>query len=455
MNKIIIFFILVVLYTFRASFYSFDKNSRFLIASFVVMAIPFQINIPVIRLNLKTISGTIGPVIYFVPLLVVILVTLFIKTRGQYFVLSKHKWLLGLLFLFFLSLVNPFNKSMLSSFSFAALLFSYILLFSLLERKLTKEEILKGIYDGFFILCLFQFILAICFPVFGLKVVTEIFHSSGAESAFRQGGDRSGAIGVFAHPGNLALYTTVASSFFLASFLYNYKRLSSLIIILLNMFTLIVTYSRTTYLVFVIVILILFFIKKNPARNIISIKSFFGVVLPATFIILWIFFFSSFSSLFLDSDAELQITNRISSWLMALQAFMESPFIGVGINSHLEYFYYNDYIFNEFGFTREIIEFFLKNPIHNIHFIVAVEMGIIGFIFWIVFLVQRYLIARKEILKSNENEKIIAMTQISVIITFSSYGLTGWAPFSAGILPFFFMFFYFFDTFQLTGKPGP
>jgi len=45
-------------------------------------------------------------------------------------------------------------------------------------------------------------------------MVTKIFHES-AEYWATRGGNRVGAVGFFKHPGNLGLFITLASTFFL------------------------------------------------------------------------------------------------------------------------------------------------------------------------------------------------------------------------------------------------
>jgi O-antigen ligase len=288
-------------------------------------------------------------------------------------------------------------------------------------------------------LCIAQFFLAICFPLLGIVEVTTIFHKSAAESATRMG-TRVGAVGVFVHPGNVALFTTIVSTFFLGCYLTNYKKKLSLIVLLLNVITLFLTYSRTAYLVFLIDMALVYYISTNARKPIFTIRNIIKFILPLSLALIYMVFFSPLSDTFLESDANEMFDARMMHWFMGFQIFNTSPLIGVGINAHLEYMFTN---FNLFG-GKVIDDFFWENPIHNIHLIVLVETGLIGFVFWIIFIFSNISKSKEDI--ARKKNIILSATQIGTLIAIVLYGITGWAPFSSSIFTFFIDDFIFCNT---------
>ena len=137
---------------------------------------------------------------------------------------------------------------------------------------------------------------------------------------------------------------------------------------------------------------------------------------------------------------------RMVHFTMAFYSFKVSPIIGVGLNAHLEYFSRNFSMFKE---IPEIDEFFLNNPIHNIHLIILVETGIIGFFLWIALIVSNFRASLASL--SNNKNQVLSLTLIGFILTYVIYGSTGWAPFSPSILPIF--LFMIFFTIQFRDQP--
>jgi O-antigen ligase len=290
-----------------------------------------------------------------------------------------------------------------------------------------------------------QLVLAICFPVLGIKEVTTLFHSYAGDNATRMD-TRVGAVGVFVHPGNLALFTTITSTFFLSCYLNNYKKKISLIILGVNVITLILTYSRTAYLVFLIDIALVYFILKNGKKTIFTISNVLKFIIPLVGALIYLVFFSPLSANFLESDTNEMFDARLIHWFMGFQTFISSPIIGVGINTHLEYMFFHFDLFK----GAVIDDFFWENPIHNIHLIVLVETGLIGFVFWVLFIFGNISKSKEDI--ANKRNEILSATQIGLLAGISIYGITGWAPFSASILPFVLMISFFAIQFRKVTK---
>jgi O-antigen ligase len=302
--------------------------------------------------------------------------------------------------------------------------------------------LIKGIFDGFILLSALQVILAICFPLLGINFVTGLFHTYGTEWSTRLGG-REGALGFFGHPGNFAIYLIISSSFFLGSYFEGFNKRKCQLFICINTFSLYLTYSRISFLSFIGILFILFLIKSNPKKSLFTFKNVLFYILPAFLVIYFIVFESSLSDLFLKGDANQQVDNRMVHWIVSTKIFFESPLLGVGLNSHLAYISKNTGLIN--SLTSD--DFFSKNPIHNIHLIILSELGIIGFICWVVFLISNIAIAKKNI--ANDSNNILSFTLIGVVLAYIFNGVTGWGPLSPSLLPFFLFFCFFARKFSV------
>ena len=74
---------------------------------------------------------------------------------------------------------------------------------------------------------------------------------------------------------------------------------------------------------------------------------------------------------------------RTIHFIMSFMIFKSSPIIGVGINTHLNYF---DKMYSIQKLLPHMDDFYSTNPIHNIHLITIAETGLLGISLWICFL---------------------------------------------------------------------
>lgn len=423
------------------------KNPRFIFVSLFIICVPFQFAIPIYDPGLSTMSGTLGNKIYFLfPLILSIIFIPFIKYRKVNIYKNKQNgWIWGLSLLIVISIFYTSSNSIIGTVVFTNFIFSHIIFFFLIFYSLKKKEVIMGIYEGLFFLCILQFLLALCFPLLKMDFVTTLFQATGEEGAKRMD-TRSGAIGVFSHPGNLALFSICTATFFISSYLNNYKKKVSLFLLICCTITLILTYSRTAYLVYAFDLFLLVYIHRNAAKNLFTIANFFKFILPIAFFFIWLILFSPFTDLFLESDANSQIDNRMVHYLMATKLFFESPIFGVGLNSHLEYLSKKFSIIN----SVTLDSFFSENPIHNIHLLVLAEAGIFGLLMWFYFLISNGFKAKASYAK--KENMLLSLTQLGIIVAFCTYGITGWAPFSQSILPLFLFFSFFSIKYRRAGR---
>lgn len=441
MNKII-FLVLILVVQFLRYAHSNFRSGEKLFVSFYVISIPFQFALPIFTPNLKSSGGTLGVTVsLLLPLVLYVILILTKKPRFRVFEAIRYKWAVLLSVIGVISILNPFNNAPISTISFAVFFLSHTIFLAGINSAFSKGEIFKGIYDGFFFLSVIQLILAICFPVLQLSFVTKIFYSA-AEGWATRNGTRLGAVGTFTHPGNLALFSVIAASFFFSCYISKFRAKWSLIVVIMCSATIFLTYSRTTYLTYVFIIIAIYFLHGNPNTALFSVVNILKIILPSAILLTWLIFYSPISDVFLNSDVDSMFAARFSHWLIGLNTFKASPIIGVGLNAHLEYFANNNFSLSSVAGYNQ---FLLSNPIHNIHLIILAETGIIGFSCWLIFIVKS-IVDDKADLAAGKNV-IYSLTHIGTIGALVIYGITGWAPLSPGILPFLLLF-----TFQTTSQ---
>jgi O-antigen ligase len=421
-----------------------NKDRRYLLFSFVITCIPFQMSIPAFVPLYLTADGTgtfTSKIFLTIPLIASIVLLLTRKNKSILHYYLNERWIYGILLLVLISLFNPYNFAIWSTIAFMVLFLSYILFFKLISNHLEPAEIVRGVFSSFMFLCALQFILALLYPLLGVSFVTTIFQAGGQEWATREG-TRAGAIGVFVTPANLGLFTTIASGFFFATYLSNYKKFISLILLLANAVTILLTFSRTSYITLVFVLFLMYFIYRNSKKPLFSFKSIILGIAPAILVVYWLVFYSPLSGVFLKTDADEMYQARVDHWLIGLEIFKMSPIVGVGINTHVEF------INHVVSLYKQIHNKFLStNPIHNTHIIILTETGIIGFILWLVFILSSIAKAKKNL--ALNNNVVFSLSQIGLLITYIIYGFTDWAPLSLSIFPVFLLFTFFSNKYSV------
>jgi len=446
LQKILIFSVLLFIYLIWYIYLLIHKKDyTHLFFSFVVTCIPFQMSVPIFVPHYHTVVGTgsfTSKIFLMIPLIASLILLIKQKNKNLFYLYKNENWILWILALTVISLLNPLNFAKWGTIAFGIAVLSYIFYFRLIYNSLNPVQVLKGIFASFLFLCLLQFMLALMYPLMGMSFVTSIFQAGGEGWATRNG-TRPGAIGIFVTPANLGLFTVIASGFFYACYLSDYRKKMSLGLLMINSITIILTYSRTSYITLVVILFTLFYIFKNAKKPLISFKSLFLGVIPALILIYWLVFLSPFSGTFLKTNADEMAQARLDHWIMGLDIFRSSPIIGVGINSHLEYvaqtISLNKLIHNDFLTT---------NPIHNTHLIILAETGIIGLLLWVILLVSLFNKAKINI-GQNVNT-VLALSQIALIMTFVIYGFTDWAPLSHSTFPLFLLFTFFNNKYSIN-----
>ncbi|AWW29059.1 hypothetical protein DN752_02295 [Echinicola strongylocentroti] len=336
--------------------------------------------------------------------------------------LKDYKWELVVLVMSLIAIFNPMNPYPKSVLIFLCYALQVFLAVNYIKGNFTQGEVLKGVYDGLMVITVLQTVLVIMYPLLGIEAALTFFKGEDMiDYALKREGYTS-AVGIFGHPGTLALFSLITAIFFLSAYLNGFKKQFSLYCFLANVFIILLTFSRTTYVTSAIIIgivLISFYSKKSlfSIKNVILASTVF-----ATF--LGILYLTPLSELFLASDFENQIEVRFSSWFMGYDIWSRAKLLGVGINAHVYYMGHFIRVTQDLA----VVEFITTNPIHNIHLIVLAETGIVGIVLWLSFFGSKISSHTKLLKTNNIVVNVFSLATIGILISIFIYGFFGWAP---------------------------
>lgn len=326
-----------------------------------------------------------------------------------------------------INLSNPYNSLPSAGLPVFARILQLFIFLVIISKYLSYNSILEGFYDGFKRSLGLQFIITTLFPVLHITFVSRLFREEVSDWAFRR--DAESAIGTFMHPGALALFCCMTAIFFLSCYLNKYKEKDSIIRIMMSLYVIFFTFSRTSYLAVIGTLFLLFFIYRNRVNF--QIKNVL-LIITGILIVSCLFLLTPLGDMFFKSDVDIQIQNRELHYLLALGCYNDSPLFGVGLNNHVNYIY-NDLNTSLIG--GNIGLFFLTNPVHNSHLIILAETGLIGFSLWCYYFVSRIYRSFRYCITKNNAINILNFSFGGILIVYMLYGMTGWSCFHREIYP--------------------
>jgi O-antigen ligase len=179
------------------------------------------------------------------------------------------------------------------------------------------------------------------------------------------------------NPNNLAIYFLVGISFLFRDILV-YRRFKKIYLLVPLLFVLILTGSRTGFVLLIITPLAIIYFSRISVKNKFKLG---GVTLLLGFIVA---IFVAFNPLVVERIFEEEVStdnefgHRLPIWENALEAWEKNIYWGIGPSGH-EY-----YVVHESGFRG------IPRDIHNTFLQVFIYCGIIGFFFFSVLLVKIY-----------------------------------------------------------------
>jgi O-antigen ligase len=224
-------------------------------------------------------------------------------------------------------------------------------------------------------------------------------------------------------------------AFFLVCYLMGYNKRKSLLIGLASFFVLIFTFSRTALLATLATTILIVLIHRTRESSIFTIKNFFTMILPMLIMATGLIFLTPIKDSFIGSNMDEMMLARMMHFYCGYEIVGEYPWLGLGLNTHLEYIRSNISFGTMFGDINKIFwraeEFMGSNPIHNVPLILLSELGIVGTL-PIVYYIIRQFVKIKSTLRGeyNESYKIISLFGIALISYILIHGMADWAPVS-------------------------
>lgn len=411
---------------------TFDKWCEIFI-SFFIFTNCLGFGLPIIDLNLPAINGVFGYTFRLEVYMIITPIFFIVMARRMRWHLLPIPWYVILGFFVFaaVNLINPNNMAVPSTALALMQLLCYLLFLYMVCSCVTIETILRGIYEGLLYTTILQTILTVCYPILGITQVVELFR----EGVSIRAEERPGAPGTFTHPNSLGGYMAFIITFFTSCYLLEYRKRLSLIFTILAFFVLIFTFSRTALVATIAAMIVLIVIFKTRHGSIFSVRNIFTIILPLLLGGTALIFLTPIRNSFIGSNMDEMMLARLMHFYCGYEIITEHPLFGVGLNAHLEYIRNNISFGAMFGDINKIFwraeEFMFSNPIHNVLLISLSELGIVGTIPLIYFIVRRFLRIKHNINGDGvEAYKILSLYSIGLICCICVHGMADWAPFS-------------------------
>lgn len=408
---------------------TFDKWCEIFI-SFFIFTNCLSFGLPLIELNSLYVDGALGTKFRLEVFMIITPIFFVVMARRAQWKFIAIPWyvIFGIVFFCALNLLNPNNMAVGSTAIAMAEILCYLIFLYIICSCVPAEVIMRGLYEGFVYTTILQALLAICYPIMGINQVVELFREGVSIRAL----ERPGAPGTFSHPNVLGGYMAYIFTFFAACFLTGYRKRKSLFYTLASFFVLIFTFSRSAWLAAIcaFVVMILLYITRNGV--LFSIKNIFTRILPLLIVITGIFFLTPLKDSIIGSNMDEMMVARIMHYYCGYETISEHPIIGVGLNAHLEYVrtHIDPRIFaffDQLAWNPE--EFLFTNPIHNIHLIFLAELGLVGFLPILYFIIYKFR-KIKGILRDNTSVEYrsLELFCIGLLCCLLIHGMSDWAP---------------------------
>lgn len=340
------------------------------------------------------------------------------------------------------TLLNPYNMARRQTLAEVFYLITFAIFLYMFCNCMPVKHVVRGIYMGLAATVVLHFILAVLYPVLGMESAIKLFDS---EAAARTD-DRVGAVATMGHPNVLGTYASYYFVFFAACFITAYKRRESALMAGLSFLVIVLSASRSALLAAIIALLgiVVFYVYRR--YKLLSLQSALKGVIPLG-ILVALLLTGPLSFMFSDLDnLDEMTTSRLMHYYCGYEIFQDHPLVGVGMNAHLVYLGENSsaVIFEQvFDMTDlwQPEEFMFTNPIHNIWIILIVELGLIGFLPILGFVIW-YIATFKRRTRRSQNRyyNIINITGLGIMLCLLVQGNSDWAPLTPQVLSLSLMF---------------
>lgn len=340
------------------------------------------------------------------------------------------------------TLLNPYDVSRAQTVVAVFYLLSFAVFMYLFANSFTAKNVVNGIFMGLAATVVLHFILAIMFPVLGMEPAIKLFD----EEAATRNDERAGAVGTMGHPNGLGTYASYYFAFFVGCFVTAYKRQQSAILAVLAFIIIVLSASRSALAaaVFSLVAIVVFYVYRR--YKLLSFQSVLKGIIPLG-IIIALLLTGPLNFLFSDVDnLDEMTTSRLMHYYCGYEIFEDHPLVGVGLNAHLNYLVENGsaMMFEQIFDAADIFqpeEFMFSNPIHNIWIILIDELGLIGFLPILGFVIW-YIATFKRRTRQSQNRyyNILNITGLGTVFCWLIQGNSDWNPLTPQALNLSLMF---------------
>ena len=436
-------FVLIFLVAREGTRLSKERLYEIIIAIYTFSCCFTRLYLPVFKVGTET-EGSFGASLAVWPFYLLSLILIWIIARSRHWRIRRPN--IWAFFIFtgyaLYTLLNPFDVSRGQTVVAVFYLLSFAIFMYLFSNTFSVKNVVNGIFMGLVATAVLHFVLAICYPVLDMEGVIKIFD----KDASTRSDERAGAVGTMGHPNVLGTYASYYFGFFVACFVTNFKRRSSGILIVISFLIIVLTASRSALAAaaFSLVTIVVFYVYRR--YKLLSPQSILKGIVPLG-IIIALLLTGPLSFLFSDVDnLDEMTTSRLMHYYCGYEIFEEHPMVGVGLNAHLNYLVENGsaMMFEQMFDMADIYqpeEFMFSNPIHNIWIILIVELGLIGFIPLLGFIIW-YIATFKRRTRSSQNRyyNILNITSLGIVFCWLVQGNTDWAPLTPQVLNLSLMF---------------
>jgi O-antigen ligase len=389
-------------------------------------------------------TGSFGNSLSIWPFYAMGLLLIWIVARQKQWRIRRPKLWLFFLFLGYAgyTLLNPYNLARRETLVEVFYLLSFAVFMYLFTNSFSVKNVVRGIYMGLAATVILHFLLAICSPALGMESAVKIFDSKAAT----RNEERIGAVGTMGHPNVLGTYVSYYFGFFAACFVTAYKRRESALFAAMAFIVIILSASRSALLASVVALLgiVVFYVYRR--YKLLSFQSILKGIIPLG-ILIALLLTGPLSFMFSDiEDLDEMTTSRLMHYYCGYEIFQDHPIVGVGLNSHLVYLVENSsaVMFEQVFDAADIWqpeEFMFSNPIHNIWIILIVELGLLGFLPILAFIIW-YIATFKRRTRQSQNRyyNILNISGLGVIFCWLTQGNSDWAPLTPQVLSLSLMF---------------
>lgn len=423
MSKVRLYEILIAVYTFSCCF--------------------SRMYLPLFNLGDDS-GGSFGPSLAIWPFYAMSLVLIWIIARDKRWRIRRPNiWIFFILLGYAgYTLANPYNAYRMYTVIEVFYMLSFAVFMYLFANSFSVKSVIRGIYMGLAATVVLNFLLSICYPVLNMEGVIKLYDS---EAATRSD-ERVGAVATMGHPNVLGTYASYYFVFFAACFITAFKRRQSAVYAAMAFLIIVMTASRSALVasVMALVAIVVFYVYRR--YKLLSFQSILKGIVPLG-IFITLLLTGPLSFLFSDvDDLDEMTTSRLMHYYCGYEIFEDHPLIGVGLNAHLNYLAENGsaMMFEQIFDMTDLYqpeEFMFSNPIHNIWIILIDELGLVGFLPLLGFIIW-YVATFKRRTRASRNRyyNILNISGLGVVCCWLVQGNSDWAPLTPQVLNLSLMF---------------